>query len=233
MRLAKHFRFVLIGLSAILLSGCADVLVIVRDILKKPQDVEGICLLSMPMTIYSDDPELPDFSRRDLQRVTHELISVVEGELGVCTPGEECPYKDRLLSRNSAEVTRPVDACGPAETEGIIPQGYNYKDCLFEWGQKILAEKENFCSRTDGDRFVPYEPLAAGIWIEAYRGEQVRVRALLVSVLEKTVQELETDKTVPGSLSGRGRRQTLNGAAREAGYQIKELLEEVFRKRGF
>lgn len=231
----QGFRLGTVVVIALVASGCADVLELVKNIVGTPQNVEGICLMEMPMTIYSDDPDLPEFSRRDLQRVTDELTSVVREELdATCNASsEECTYQQRLLLRNTGDVSRPESACGPESTNQSIPQGYNYNQCLFEWGALVLNKRKTFCSATTDKGTVPFEAFAAGIWIEAYRGEKILVSAVLVSLREKTIYEQAAiDKKITGSLSGRGYHSTLRDIAREAGFQMAELLKDLFRERG-
>jgi len=237
MILAKPARFLIVGLATLLMSGCSNVLEVITVILKKPQRIQGICLLEMPMTLYSDDPGIPTFSRRDLQIFTDEFTSVVKEELEeFCdASAEECQGNDKLLLRNPGGVPRPTNACGPETTDGIIPMGYNYGKCLVDWGQKILEQQETLCTFSSGTGPIPYEPLAAGIWIDAVRGQKIVVRALLVNVAEKTIDEIDELKALNesrGALSDSNYRRTLREIAREAGNQMSDLLKKVYRQKG-
>ena len=225
-RPGPHHRTRYCGLALLLMAGCVGTGTPPGASNPDRPDYQGICLLLMPITVYSDDSRLAAFSAKTLRSASEELAEALTGELYPDCQGdlEQCQAAATLRIHDADPSRRPEHACGPGEAPGVVPQGYNYGQCLSDWGNAMLAQDPALCEQIDTAPLRTLRSFAAGLWIEAYRQEDLTVRSLLIDLPEQTLIETQTAETVNGRLRGRRASRTLRALARVAGVQIAGLL---------
>lgn len=225
-RPGPHHRTRYCGLALLLMAGCVGTGTPPGASNPDRPDYQGICLLLMPITVYSDDSRLAAFSAKTLRSASEELAeALTEALYPDCQGGpEQCEAAAALRIHDAHPSQRPENACGPGEGLESIPQGYNYSQCLSDWGSAMLTRDPALCEQVDTDPPRTLRPFAAGPWIEAYRQEDLTVRSLLVDLPAQTLLEARTAETVNGRLRGRRASRTLRNLARVAGVQIAGLL---------
>lgn len=188
--------------------------------------IPRLCLIMLPLTIYSDDDRIDRFTANRVQEIKDGIVRYLNEELEAgCEEGDvACQAAPPLLFRETAGITPPPSSCGSATTNGVIPQGYNYNQCLLEWGNDILTQRPDFCFAGEGQNFTRYRPVATGLWIEAYKNEDFSVRPILVDLPRQAILEADTAGSFQGSLSRRRLRSTVQKLAEVAGSETTALL---------
>lgn len=184
-----------------------------------------LCLILLPMTVYTDDPRLMDLPVAGQQSIHEGMVQAIMNRLELRCDADvpDCAAEPLLMFRHSGSVARPAHACGPGG--GTVPQGYHYGQCLTDWGQRIVSLDPGICARRHEDEGgTGMAPMVVGLWVEAYRDRGVTVNPMLVDLSTHGTLEAETAASVPGHLVGGGAGRTRRELARVAGHGIADLL---------